>query len=110
MGLFSFGWGYSWGEVVVRVAEHESDRVLIFSETISHSCHTTIRVRPKDFIISDPQGESLLDKLKGFNVAFETLPPRLIAVDIPSCAQVEPLTRLLSESAVPWEWADKAPC
>ena len=95
---------------LVRVEPDENDHVLCFREVIAHSKHTTIRVRPKEYTLSEPQGESLLRRLKSFGAVIETLPPRLIAVDIPTCEGVEPITRFLTEIAVPWEWADKAPC
>jgi len=95
---------------IVRVETDNNDEVLCFSETIAHSNHATIRVRPKEYTLSEPQGVSLLEKLKGFGVFVETLPPRLVAIDIPDCAHVEPLTRFLTEISVPWEWADKASC
>lgn len=95
---------------VIRVAKDETDQILCFLETVSHSQHTTIRVRPKEYTLSDPQGKLLLDRLRGFGVVVETLPPRLVAVDIPDCASVETLTKFSTETSVPWEWADKAPC
>jgi hypothetical protein len=97
-------------EDVVRVAKDEADQTLCFSELVTHSEHSTIRVRPKDFTLDQQEGEELLRKIKSFGAVTETLPPRLVAVDIPSCGDVEPLTRFLTESHIPWEWADKAPC
>jgi|SRR5579875_2802494 len=95
---------------VVRVARDETDDVLCFVEVITHSKHTTIRARPKEFTLDQPQGEELISAIKGFGAVIEALPPRLIAVDIPNCEAVAPLTRFLTEKQIPWEWADRAPC
>jgi hypothetical protein len=91
----------------VRASEDNADRVLSFLERISHSGHTTIRVRPATFTLEQAEGESLLQSLKSFGAVVETLPPRLVAVDIPNKAHVESITEFLTSRSIPWEWADR---
>lgn len=100
-----FIYGISVGDTVR--ASNNTDQVLSFLERVSHSGHTTIRVRPESFTLSDKEGETLLQSLKSFGAVVETLPPRLVAVDIPDNVQVQPITEFLTSRSIPWEWADR---
>ena len=88
-------------EDAVKVADGETEGALIFLETISHSIHSTIRVRPSNFALSDPQGDSLLAKLRSFGVDLEILPPHLITVDRSDCDHIDPVTHFLTENSIP---------
>jgi len=91
---------------VVRAYDDPTDNVLCFSETVRHSAHKTIRVRPTDFTLEENRGEALLDKLESFGCTLETLPPRLIAVDLPDEATEKPVIEYLTSNSIRWEWAD----
>jgi len=91
---------------VVRAYEDETDEVLCFSETVRHSAHKTIRVRVTDYTVEDDRGEALLDKLESFGCTIETLPPRLIAVDLPDEDTEKPVVKFLTNNSIRWEWAD----
>jgi hypothetical protein len=91
----------------VRASENNTDQVLSFSERVSHSGHTTVRVRPETFTLSDEDGKALLKSLRSFGAVVETLPPRLVAVDIPDKVQARSITDYLTSRSIPWEWADE---
>ena len=90
---------------VVRVHRDETDHVLCFSELVEPSSHKTIRVRTTDFTLDDERGDALLDAIEDFGCDLETLPPRLIAVDLPSESVAKAVTEFLTRSSFRWEWA-----
>lgn len=90
---------------IVRVHRDETDRTLCFSEVIEPSPHKTIRVRTTEFTLDDQRGEALLDTIEGFGCDLETLPPRLIAVDLPSESVAKAVTEFLTRGSFRWEWA-----
>ena len=92
---------------VIRAQWNKEDEILTFSEVVMHSEHTTIRVRLKSFTLDDDKAEVLLNKLEDFGAMVETLPPRLIAVDIPNPKHVDGIITFLTNDSIPWEWADK---
>lgn len=90
---------------VVR-AKPNAGQVLAFIEVVQQSSHKTIRVRPKNFTLDDEQGRSLQGQLEILGGVIETLPPRLIAVDIPPEVPLEPIEEFLRKSSIPWERAN----
>ena len=48
----------------------------------------------------------MIEKLKALGLSVEILEPRLIALDVPPTADVDTVTRFLSNQGIPWEYAN----
>jgi Domain of unknown function (DUF4265) len=88
------------------VRAQPDDNELLFVEVVKHSDHKTIRVRPKTFTLDDKEGTTLINDLEKLGCIVETLPPRVIAVDIPPHVPAGAISKYLIARSIPWEWAD----
>lgn len=92
---------------LVKAREDETDNVLSYIETLRHSSHRTIRVRPKTFTLDQELGKKLIRELEKLGCITEELPPRLVAIDVPDEKTAISVSSFLTQESLPWEWADR---
>ena len=94
--------------VLTHPSEDERPDLVSFERVLKKSGHKTIRARPNQFNLSDTKGGQLLAAIDKTGCKFETRPPRLIAIDVPSNTVLDRITAFLTNARVPWELADPA--
>ena len=105
-----FAYGLSRGDVV-RASEGELPRV----DDVERKCgHRTLRVAlDPDFDLERAEVRALTDELAKLGCAIETLPPHLLALDVPPELDVAEVVRRLQapfrDGVLIWEWADPRP-
>jgi Domain of unknown function (DUF4265) len=90
---------------VVR-ARPDQEGWLQFLEVTRASANRTLRIRPETFALADEQGKDTLKRLQAFGCKTEVLEPRLIAVNVPSDADLSEITDYLAAYGIPWEYAN----
>jgi hypothetical protein len=93
---------------VVLTKPHGETGVISFERIVSKSGHKTVRARPDQFTLNDPEGRDLLSKIRSAGCEYETLPPHLVAIDAPSDSALANIIGILTNATIPWEYADPA--
>ncbi|HSU30874.1 MAG TPA: DUF4265 domain-containing protein [Bryobacteraceae bacterium] len=93
---------------IVLTKRNEETGVISYKRMLSKSGHKTVRARPDQFILDSPDGKAFLSRLRSLGCEFETLPPRLVAIDVPSDLALKNVIGYLTDAAIPWEYADQS--
>lgn len=106
-----FAYGISFDDVVRAGGPPDMPR---FEDLERKSGHRTMRLAlDPDWDPERAEVRGLLDALQGLGCAIETLPPKLVALDVPPEADVAEIVRrlqaALQDGMLIWEWADPRP-
>ncbi len=106
-----FAYGLSHGDVV---RASEEDQAVRFDEVERKSGHRTLRVAlDLDHDLDRPEVRRFLDDLLAFGCTYESMPPKIVALDVPPEVDVgEVVSRLQTQrrdGLLVWEWADPRP-
>jgi hypothetical protein len=106
-----FAYGLSYGDLVRAPEGGDLPRV----EDVEHkSGHRTLRVAlDPGWDLDRPELVRLAAELEGIGCALDTLPPKLVAIDVPPEVEVADVVQRLQTTArdgiLIWEWADPRP-
>lgn len=107
-----FAYGLSHGDVVRASEEGQTVR---FDEVERKSGHRTLRLAlDLDHDLDRPEVRRFLDDLLACGCTYESMPPKIVALDVPPEVDVgEVVSRLQTQrhdGLLVWEWADPRPC
>jgi hypothetical protein len=109
-----FAYGVS-REDVVRVSGRSPDGAPEVEDVLAKSGHRTLRVAlAPETELRDSKVRELLARLVELGCTHESLPPKIVAVDVPPAVDlggvVATLEALARQRRLLWEWADPRPC
>lgn len=109
-----FAYGVS-REDVVRVSDHSPEEAPEVEDVLAKSGHRTLRVAlAPETELRDANVRQLLARLVELGCTYESLPPKIVAVDAPPAVDladvVATLEALARQRRLLWEWADPRPC
>jgi hypothetical protein len=109
-----FAYGVS-REDVVRVSGRTPEGAPEVEDVLSKSGHRTLRVAlDPETELRDGNVRQLLARLIELGCTHESLPPKIVAVDVPPLVDlasvVAALEALSRQRRLLWEWADPRPC
>ena len=100
-----FVYGVSLGDIVK--ASPDGEGRLQFEKVLQPSGHKTLRARSDDFIKHATRLKSVISHLRKLSSDVEVLNSRLLAIDIPPSANLETITKYLTNRAkVSWEYGN----
>ena len=107
-----FAYGLSHGDVVLATEATDLPRL---EEVERKSGHRTLRVAlDAAWDLDRSEIQQFLDDLLALGCAYEAMPPKLAALDVPPDVDVgEVIARLqvqFHDGVLMWEWADPRPC
>jgi hypothetical protein len=107
-----FAYGLSHGDVVQAADTTDLPRV---TDVWRKGGHRTLRIAidPR-WTLEHPEIRTLLSGFADVGCAWESMPPQIIALDVPPDLDVERVVETLQEpfdrGVLIWEWADPRPC
>lgn len=106
-----FAYGLSHGDVVRARGGADHGAGARFGEVERKSGHRTLRVAlDLDLDVDRPEVQRFLDDLLALGCSYESLPPKIVALDVPpEVDEAEVVARLQTQrrdGVLVWEWAD----
>jgi hypothetical protein len=106
-----FAYGLSHGDVVRAREEGDARR---FGDVERKSGHRTLRVAlDLDFELEQPPVRRILEDLLALGCTYESMPPKIVALDVPPAVDVANVVARLQtqrrDGVLVWEWADPRP-